>query len=133
MEPTRLDILREMGYSERALHLIRYDTNIGSLKDPSAYARHQGGCGDILDLYLDVEDGIIRDAKYQHVGCMGLQASAAGLCEMIRGMRVDDAMKIDVTDIVNYLGGIPKLKYDCAELARDTLRKALRDIPVAQQ
>jgi len=130
MHRARMDLLLDLGYSERAILFLVDEVHLGSIDHPTVYCRHKGGCGDILDLYLDIEDGIIQDAKYELTGCAGLQASASGLAEMIRGMRVEDAAAIDVDDIVDFLGGIPTSKYDCAELARDTLRKALRTIPV---
>ena len=128
MNNDRSELLRELGYSDKAIQFIAEDRNFGQLPMFSIKASHQGQCGDMLRLYLDVEGGVIRGASFEHVGCTGLQASAAGVTTMIRGMTLDDAEKLDVEDIVGFLGKIPAAKLDCAQLARDTLRKAIREL-----
>ena len=128
MDKDRSELLKELGYSEKAIQFIAEDRNFGQLPMFSVKASHQGQCGDMLRLYLDVDGGVIRGASFEHVGCTGLQASAAGLTTMIRGMTLDDAEKLDVEDIVGFLGKIPAAKLDCAQLARDTLRKAIREL-----
>jgi NifU-like protein involved in Fe-S cluster formation len=82
----------------------------------------------MLRLYLDVDGDRIRDASFELSGCVGLQACASCLTSMIKGLTVDEAGRIEVEDIVASLGGLPESKTDCAELARDTLRKAVRDL-----
>ena len=82
----------------------------------------------MLRLYLDVHDGRIRKASYELTGCAGLQACASGLTTIIEGLTVEQAKEIDVDQIIEFLGGLPQAKFDCAELARDTLRKAIREI-----
>lgn len=127
MDKDRTELLRDLGYSDKAIRFIAEDRNFGRLPVFSVKASHQGQCGDMLRVYLDVDAGVIRGASFEHVGCTGLQASAAGVTTMIRGMTLDDAEKLDVKDIVDFLGKIPDAKLDCAQLARDTLRKAIRD------
>jgi NifU-like protein involved in Fe-S cluster formation len=125
MHPMRKNLLKEMGFSEKAIKIISENVNMLDIENPSAYAKHQSSCGDILMLSLKIKDDIIVDAGYQYIGCAGLQACASGLTEMIKGMKPEEAGKIEIRDIINYLEGIPKQKYECAESARDTLRKAL--------
>jgi nitrogen fixation NifU-like protein len=127
MDKDRSELLRDLGYSDKAIQFIAEDRNFGRLPVFSVKAAHQGQCGDMLRVYLDVDAGIIREASFEHVGCTGLQASAAGVTTMIRGMTLEDAESIDVKDIVDFLGKIPDAKLDCAQLARDTLRKAIQD------
>jgi len=82
----------------------------------------------MLRLYLDVDGDRIRDASFELSGCAGLQACASCLTSMIKGLTVDEAQRIEVEDIVASLGGLPDAKLDCAELARDTLHKAVREL-----
>ena len=128
MDKDRSGLLRDLGYSEKAIRFIGEDLNYGRLPVFSTETSHQGQCGDMLRLYLRVDGGFIREASFEHVGCTGLQASAAGLTTMILGMPLDEAEKLDVADIVGFLGKIPDAKLDCAQLARDTLRKAIRGL-----
>jgi len=122
-----LDLLKEMGYSEKAIEYIRKKVNLGKIEESSASASYQGKCGDIMMIYLDIKNGMIKNAKFRMTGCAGLAASGSALTEMIRGNSLEKAMKIGVEDIVNHLdGGLPRLKYDCAEIAINTLRKAIK-------
>jgi NifU-like protein len=125
MDLVHLQLLRNLGYSERAIRLIAEQPQAGAIEHPTVYYQHQGSCGDIMELALVVEGRLIREARYMLTGCAGLQASAAALSLMIRGLTVEQAEKITADDIVAYLGGLPASKVDCAELARDTLQGAL--------
>lgn len=119
--------LLEMGFSEKAIDLISRKANIGRIANPSAYAKLHGS-GDVMELHLKVISGVIEDAKYLLSGYAGLLASGSGLTEMVKGLKVDEALKIEVEDIVNFVGSIPESKYSCAELARDTLRAAIKNL-----
>ncbi|MBP7148257.1 MAG: iron-sulfur cluster assembly scaffold protein [Acidobacteria bacterium] len=125
MSQERFDLLRNLGYSEKAIQYISEERNLGRLPSFSTEAAHTGQCGDMMQLFLVVDGDTIRDASYVHVGCSGLQACASALTTMIKGMSLDEAARIDVPQIVEFLGSIPPNKLDCAELARDTLRKAI--------
>jgi nitrogen fixation NifU-like protein len=128
MSEERLDLLRDLGYSEKAIRMISDETNFGRPATFAAKASHVGQCGDMLRLYLDVDGEVIRGASFEHIGCSGLQASAAALTTMIEGMTLDEAMTLDVDDLVGFLEGLPDAKLDCAELARDTLRKTIKEL-----
>ena len=82
----------------------------------------------MLRLYLDVDGGTIRKASFELTGCAGLQACASGLTDLVRGMTLDEARAVDVDQIIGFLGGLPAAKLDCAELARDTLRKVIAEL-----
>ena len=125
MDAMRKELLAALGYSEKAILMLEEERHYGALPRPTVHVKHQTGCGDILFLDLDIQDGIIRDAAFRFVGCSGLQASASGLTEMIIGKRVTDVEHISTHDIVDWLEGIPENKYECAEAASITLRKAI--------
>lgn len=80
-----------------------------------------------MEIYLKIESGIIKDAKFQAMGCAGSFASGSALCEMIKGKRLEEAEKITEEDIIDHLGGIPEPKFHCACLAKKTLGKAIKE------
>ena len=133
MPPTREDLLRDLGYSEKSIRYIETEHNFGRLPSFNAQASHVGECGDMLRLYLELDGERIRKASYELTGCAGLQACASGLTTMLEGLTLDEAERLEVEGIIDFLGGLPEAKRDCAELARDTLRKVVAETrrPVA--
>lgn len=127
MDEKRIELLSAMGYSDKAIGFILHKTNVGEIKNPSVTAKNQGTCGDIMILHLYIEQGRIKDAKYDYIGCAGLQAAASALTEMIKGLKLADAEKINSKNILDYLGGLPQQKHECALLASTTLQKALEN------
>ena len=127
MEEVRRKLLLDMGFSEKAVNILDENINMGTMENPSITEQHQGACGDILFLSLKISGETIEDAMYEYIGCAGLQSCASALTEMIRGKTMDVALKTDITEIISYLEGIPRQKYECAEIARDTLRKAIHN------
>ncbi len=119
------ELLRSVGYSDKAIDIIGRDLNIGELKAATVQVSHQSECGDILYLDLLVEDNIIRDAGYRYIGCLGLQLAASVITELVRGMSLEKAAEIDENDIFDYAENIPSQKMDCVELAVKTLQLAL--------
>jgi nitrogen fixation NifU-like protein len=128
VQPTREDLLRDLGYSEKSIRYIETEHNFGRLPSFNARASHVGDCGDMLRLYLDVDGERIRKASYELTGCAGLQACASGLTTMLEGLSLEEAERIEVETIIEFLGGLPEAKMDCAELARDTLRKVIAEL-----
>jgi nitrogen fixation NifU-like protein len=131
MSPSRENLLKDLGYSDKSIRFIEEGHNLGQLPVFTTRTSHVGECGDMLRLYLDVDEGRIRKASYELTGCAGLQACASGLTSIVEGMTMEEAKAIDVEQIIAFLGGLPQAKTDCAELARDTLRKAIQEIEQA--
>lgn len=131
MTPTREDLLKDLGYSKKSIQYIEQGQNLGELPVFTTKTSHIGQCGDMLRLYLDVDGGRVRKASFELTGCAGLQACASGLTTMLEGMTLEEARKVDVEQIVGFLGGLPEAKIDCAELTRDTLRKAIEELEQA--
>lgn len=127
MEAIRTKLLIDMGFSKKAVSILESELNMGTMADPSITEQHQGTCGDILFLSLKIDDEIIIDAMYEYIGCAGLQSCASALTEMIKGKSVDQVNQINTEEIIVYLDGIPPQKYECAEIARDALRKAIQN------
>lgn len=125
MDETRKELLSALGYSDKAIDLLEKELHYGEMENPTVHVKHQAGCGDVLFLSLDIDGEVIRDAMFKFVGCSGLQSSASALTEMIIGKRIPEVEGMAMMDVVNWLGGIPENKYECAEAASITLQKAI--------
>ncbi|KAF5437086.1 nitrogen fixation protein NifU [Candidatus Methanophagaceae archaeon] len=121
------DLLKESGYSEKAIEYYLNKVNVGELSEPDAHAIYTGPCGDTMEIFLDVEDGMIKEAKFQAIGCAGAFSSGSALTERIIGMTLEEAEKIEEDEIIEYLGGIPAQKVHCTCLSKRTLQKAIKD------
>jgi len=121
------DLLKESGYSDKAIEYYLNKVNVGELSEPDAHAVYTGPCGDTMEIFLKVEDGKIKEAKFQAIGCAGAFSSGSALTERIIGMTLEEAEEIDEAKIIGYLGGIPKQKVHCTCLSKRTLQKAIKN------
>jgi len=118
-------LLEKSGYSGKAIKYYLEKVNVGRIENPSVYVAYTGPCGDTMEVYLKIESNLIKDAKFQAIGCAGAFSSGSALMEMVKGNSLEEAEKITEEDIISFLGGIPKQKFHCACLAKRTLRKAI--------
>ena len=121
-----------MAYSEKVLDHFKNPRNVGSLnKDAKNVGTGLVGapeCGDVMRLQIEVdeESGMIRDAKFKTFGCGSAIASSSLATEWLKGKSVDDALKIDNMDIVEELA-LPPVKIHCSVLAEDAIKSAISD------
>ena len=120
------DLLKQSGYSDKAIDYYMQKLNVGEIENPSTVVGYTGPCGDTMEFYLEIEDGVVKEAKFQAIGCAGSYASGSALAEMIRGKKADEALGISVEDIIDHLQGLPDQKVHCALLAKRTLERAIR-------
>ncbi len=123
--------LREMlsgsGYSQKAIDYYLERKNMGTLTDADQVSELTGPCGDTMKVYLKVEDGRIRDAKIQVLGCPGAVASAMVAMDLAKGKTIEEARRIRDRDIYRILEEMPEKKIHCIRLAVKTLEKALKE------
>lgn len=118
----------ESGYSNKAIELYVNNVNVGKLNNPTVTTTFLGSCGDLIKLYLKInEKNIIEDAKFYYLGCPGSASSASAMTTLLKSKTVDQAKKITGNDILAELGGLPKSKLDCTALSIKTLRKAIAE------
>jgi nitrogen fixation NifU-like protein len=123
-----LKLMRESGYSSKAIELYVNNVNVGKLENPTVVTTFLGSCGDLIKLYLKInEKNKIEDARFYYLGCPGSASSASAMTTLLKGKTVDQAKKITGNDILAELGGLPKSKLDCTALSIKTLRKAIAE------
>lgn len=121
-----------MAYSDKVLDHFKNPRNVGSLnKDAKNVGTGLVGapeCGDVMRLQIEVDDetGVIRDAKFKTFGCGSAIASSSLATEWLKGKSLDDAMRIDNMDIVEELA-LPPVKIHCSVLAEDAIKAAIAD------
>lgn len=120
-----VELLKKVGYPERAIDYYIRKVNVGAIENADATDVFTGLCGDSMRIYLKVTDDVIRDSKFEAIGCAGAFASGSMVTEMVKGKTLEKAEKITEEDIINELGGLPGLKYHCAHLAMDAMKKAI--------
>ena len=121
------ELLSDSGYSDKAIMYFLNKTNMGILPEADQVTELTGQCGDTMKIYLKLEDGRIKDAKIQVLGCPGAIASAMAAMELIRGKTIEEAMEIKDRDIFRMLGEIPDQKQHCIRLTNKTIQKAIQE------
>ncbi len=121
------ELLSGSGYSDKAITYFLNKTNMGVLPEADQVTELTGHCGDTMKLYLKLEDGRIKDAKIQVLGCPGAIASAMAAMELIRGKTIEEVMEIKDRDIFRMLEEIPDQKQHCIRLTNKTIQKALEE------
>ena len=120
-------------YSQKVMDLFTKPKFVGELKDHNGKGTvGNPTCGDIMEIYIKVEkkDGkeIITDIRYKTYGCVAAVASTEALCNIVKGMEVEKALKVTRQDIIDFMGGeVPAVKVHCSILASDGLKKAIEE------
>ena len=115
-------------YGEKVMEHFKNPRNVGALENPDGIG-HVGNpvCGDIMELYIKVEDNRITDAKFKTFGCGAAIATSSMVTELVKGKTIDDALKISNRAVAEALGGLPPIKMHCSVLAEQALRSAIDD------
>ena len=115
-------------YSEKVMDHFRNPRNVGVIEDANGVGTvGNAKCGDIMKMYLKIEDDIIQDVKFETFGCGSAIASSSMATELIKGKQVEDAMKLTNKAVAEALDGLPDYKMHCSVLAEEAIRAALDD------
>ena len=136
--------MKSTQYSEKVLDHFRNPRNVGTLEGDNVVWGEVGNpvCGDLMKMYIKVEDEKIADIKFQTFGCGSAIATSSMITEMVKGKTLDEALKVTRQDVADELEGLPPIKMHCSNLAADALHEAIKnykiqkgeaDLPVIRQ
>jgi len=121
-------------YSDLVMDHFANPRNMGEIENASAVGDvGNPTCGDMMRLYLKIENGIIIDAKFKTFGCGAAIASSSILTEMLIGKKIEDALKISNEAVAEALGGLPPVKIHCSVMAEEALKAAMTDYEKKQK
>ena len=115
-------------YSEKVMDHFLHPRNVGIIEDANAVGEvGNAKCGDIMKMYMRIEDDTIRDVKFETFGCGSAIASSSMATELIKGKPVSEAMKLTNKAVAEALDGLPAYKMHCSVLAEEAIQSALED------
>jgi len=115
-------------YSEKVMDHFLHPRNVGIIEDANAVGEvGNAKCGDIMKMYMKIEDDTIRDVKFETFGCGSAIASSSMATELIKGKPVAEAMKLTNQAVAEALDGLPAYKMHCSVLAEEAIHAALED------
>ena len=112
-------------YSDKVMDHFLQPRNLGVIEDADGVGNAK--CGDIMKMYLKIDDDIITDVKFETFGCASAIASSSMATELIKGQRVEDAMQLTNKAVAEALDGLPAYKMHCSVLAEEAIQAALED------
>ena len=121
-------------YSDKVMEHFLQPRNLGVIEDADGIGEvGNAKCGDIMKMYLKIDDDIITDVKFETFGCASAIASSSMATELIKGQRVEDAMQLTNKAVAEALDGLPAYKMHCSVLAEEAIQAALEDYKKKQE
>ena len=115
-------------YSEKVMDHFSNPRNVGEIADADGVGTvGNAKCGDIMKMYLKVEDGIIKDVKFKTFGCGAAIATSSMATEMVKGKSLSEALKLTNKAVAEALDGLPPVKMHCSLLAEEAIHAAIED------
>ena len=115
-------------YSEKVMDHFRNPRNVGVIEDADGVGEvGNAKCGDIMKMYLKIEDDVVSDVKFETFGCGSAIASSSMATELIKGKPVSEAMQLTNKAVAEALDGLPAYKMHCSVLAEEAIQSALLD------
>ncbi|MBR5201893.1 MAG: Fe-S cluster assembly scaffold protein NifU [Clostridia bacterium] len=117
-----------MEYSEKVMEHFTNPHNVGKLDDADGIGEvGNAKCGDIMKMYLKIENDIITDVKFNTYGCASAIATSSIATDMIKGQPLSEALKLTNKAVVEALDGLPAVKIHCSVLAEQAIKAAVKD------
>lgn len=115
-----------MQYTKKVIEHFKNPHNQGTIKNASAVGEEGNPvCGDVMKMYLIIEDDVIKDIKFETLGCAAAIAVSSAVTDLAKGKTLDEALTLKKDDIVDDLGGLPAPKIHCSMLGVDALHQAI--------
>ena len=122
-------MLAEAGYADPAINYYLEKKYMGHIENADQVSEKIGSCGDIMKVYLKVDESkIIEDVRYEITGCAGAISAAMAAVELVKGKTLDNALKINDGDIFKVLENIPEKKHHCIQLAVKTMHQGIEEL-----
>jgi nitrogen fixation NifU-like protein len=121
-------------YTEKVMDHFSNPRNVGEISDANGIGEVGNSvCGDIMKIYLKIEDNRIKDVKFKTFGCGAAIATSSMVTEMVMGKTIEEALEITNQAVAEALDGLPPQKMHCSNLAADAMHKAIEDYQSKQQ
>lgn len=115
-------------YNDKVIEHYSNPRNVGEIENASGVGEVGNPvCGDIMKMYLKIENGIIKDVKFKTFGCGAAIATSSVSTELIKGKTIEEALKLTNKEVVKELGGLPPVKLHCSVLAEEAIKTAIAD------
>ena len=115
-------------YTDQVMDHFSNPRNVGSIEQADGVGTvGNAKCGDIMQIFLKVEDNIIRDVKFKTFGCGAAIATSSMATEMVKGKSIEEALKVTNRAVMDALGGLPPAKVHCSLLAEEAIQAAIVD------
>ena len=115
-------------YSEKVMDHFANPRNVGEIEDANAVGLvGNAKCGDIMKMYMNIEDNVIKDVKFKTFGCGAAIATSSMATEMVKGKTVEEALQLTNKAVMEALDGLPKEKIHCSVLAEEAITSAIND------
>ncbi len=115
-------------YSQKVMEHFTNPRNVGEIPDADGIGEvGNTQCGDVMRIYLDIENDIIKDIKFKTFGCGAAVATSSMVTEMVKGKTIAEALEISNQAVAEALGGLPPQKMHCSNLAADAVHAAIKD------
>lgn len=115
-------------YTEKVMDHFSNPRNVGEIENPDGVGEvGNASCGDIMKIFLTVEDNIIKDVKFKTFGCGAAIATSSMVTELAIGKTIDEALELTNSAVADALDGLPPAKLHCSNLAADALHEAIKN------
>ena len=115
-------------YSEKVMDHFRHPRNVGSIENADGVGQvGNAKCGDIMKMYLKIDDGVVTDAKFETFGCGSAIASSSMATELIKGKPLEEVLQLTNKAVAEALDGLPTHKLHCSVLAEEAIKAAVED------
>ena len=116
-------------YTEKVMETFKNPHNYGKIKNADGIGKVGNiVCGDVMWLYIKIDkDEVIKDVKFETFGCVAAISTSSIITDLVKGKTIKEALKITKDNVIESLGGLPKIKYHCSVLAVDALVEAVYD------
>lgn len=115
-------------YSEKVMDHFANPRNVGEIENANAVGEvGNAKCGDIMKIYMDIEDNVIKDVKFKTFGCGAAIATSSMATELVKGKTVEEALELTNKAVMEALDGLPPEKIHCSVLAEEAIQSAIND------